>query len=267
MDPFLLLIISAIYAVCVVYLANHYRKKRINITLLLIAFFAFGSIFYFGYYLALTGVLPISSNWDIIFAALTIFGILLLIALVMIGIKELYLLPLLIVSIGLIHIYLVDWARSMTVYLIRYVSYLVTGVFLDNPWLIVFKDVSPTLVSLITTDPFIGVLNSLLDPIPPLIPQAYLTVLPFYMLGLSIPAIILFSFLTWKNRSGRSLGFAIGVIVADINLLLSASGDISASVMIVAAVFFALGIFGVFDKLVLKKEKSTKERSLKAKIK
>jgi hypothetical protein len=107
-----LLTISAISAVPAVYLANHYRKKKQKITLLLIAFFALSSLFYFGYYLDIITVMPIENVMVIPFFALTIFGILLLIAIVMLGIREIYLLPPFIVSIALIHIYIANSAEK-----------------------------------------------------------------------------------------------------------------------------------------------------------
>lgn len=252
----LLLTISAISAVPAVYLANHYLKKRQKITLLLIAFFALSSLFYFGYYLDIITVMPIENVMVIPFFALTVFGILLLIAIVMLGIREIYLLPPFIVSVALIHIYVVDSARTTIIIVLRYVSYVVTGNLVGEPWMIALKALSPVFVSLTNSDPYLGMLSKILDPLTAIIPQAYLPILAFYMIAISTPAIIVFLFLAWKNRSGRSLGFALGIIAVDISSLLGTNQMTHAIIMVAATVLFTLGIFGVLDKLIPKKEKN-----------
>ncbi|MBS7250848.1 MAG: hypothetical protein KIH08_09730 [Candidatus Freyarchaeota archaeon] len=252
----LLLTISVISAVPAVYLANHYLKKKQKITLLLIAFFALSSLFYFGYYLDIITVVPIENVMVIPFFALTIFGILLLIAIVMLGIREIYLLPPFIVAVALIHIYVVDSARTMMIIILQYVSYVVTGNLVGEPWMIALKALSPVFVSLTNSDPYLGILSKILDPLSAIIPQVYIPVLAFYLSVISTPAIIVFLFLAWKNRSGRSLGFALGIIAVDISSLLGTNQMTHAIIMVAATVLFALGIFGVLDKLIPKKEKS-----------
>ncbi|MEX2724691.1 MAG: hypothetical protein Q6367_012445 [Candidatus Freyarchaeota archaeon] len=252
----LLLTISAISAVPAVYLANHYRKRKQKITLLLIAFFTLSSLFYFGYYLDIITVMPIENVMVIPFFALTVFGILLMIAIVMLGIREIYLLPPFIVSVALIHIYVVDSARTTIIIILRYVSYVVTGNLVGEPWMIALKALSPVFVSLTNSDPYLGMLSKILDPLSVIIPQAYLPVLAFYMIAISTPAIIVFLFLAWRNRSGRSLGFALGIIAVDLSSLLGADQMTHAIIMVGATVLFALGVFGVLDKLIPKKEKN-----------
>jgi hypothetical protein len=265
--PSLLIIISAIYAVSAVYLANHYRKKRLNITLLLIAFFAVSSILYFGYYLDIITVLPINNVMVIPFFALTAFGILLLIAIVMIGYKELYLLPPFIAAIGLINIYVAESALTTTINLLQYFSYVATGSFVGETWLVVLTQSSPVVVALINSDPFLTSLNNLLNPLFATSTQTYLSILAIYMLVISAPAIVLFFFLARRNRSGRSLGFALGIIAMDMSALLGLNQVTSAIIMVVAAALFVLGITGVFDKLIPKEEKPKKATSLKARSK
>lgn len=259
----LLLAISSISAVCTVYLANHFRKNRQKITLLLTTFFAGFSLFYFGYYLDIITVMPIGNVMVMPFFALTVFGILLLIAIVMMEVRELYLLPPFIVAVALIHIYVVNSARTIIIGILQYVSYVVTGSLVGESWIIVLKEVSPVFMSLINSDPNLGILAKMLDPLSVIIPQVYVTVLAFYLLVISIPAIIIFLFLAWKNISGRSLGFALGIIAVDISSLLGTNQMTHAIIMVAATLLFALGIFGVLDKLIPKKEKN-QESSVKA---
>ena len=76
---------------------------------------------------------------------------------------------------------------------------------------------------------------------------------------ISAPTILLFYYIAWKNRSGRSLGFALGLTILMVNMFYQrVSPEIQAVVTLVGTIIFALGIFGMLDRLMPKIEESAK---------
>ena len=87
-------------------------------------------------------------------------------------------------------------------------------------------------------------------------------VLAIYLAAIVFPTTILFYILAWKNRSGRSLGFSLGlttnILVGFLTLTSNAPREFADVLMLVSGLFFALGIFGVFDKLMKREQKKSR---------
>lgn len=254
MDLYSLLVLSSsvLPAACMVYLAKHFAERKQTATLLLVIFFAIFAATYVVYYLILVNVLLIDHTTYVLFTALLYFAVILLVGLVMLKIRELYLLPELISAIAIINYNISDSANTLTSNLLQYFSYASTGQFIGQIWfLIPDATYNP---SFLQNLPYYGTILPLLNPLSVVIPDVPETTMGIYLIIISAPTIILFYYLAWKNRSGRSLGFALGLTLLEFNMAFWIAVYIRAVITIIATVIFALGIFGIIDRIAKKED-------------
>ncbi|WXG39924.1 MAG: hypothetical protein WED07_03715 [Candidatus Freyarchaeum deiterrae] len=264
-EPLIYLINSILLAACAVYLVRHYLEKRKILTWLFVLLFVWLASFFFVDFLVVTDVIQLDVIMLSLFAFLIATGIIATIGLVMLGFKSIYLLPTLIVLIIFFYNQTSVSNYNYLVNSIQLLSYLSTGNFLAEPWFIILKDVFPNFFvqRLLVTN----LLNLLFDPIALIFPNSTVLILSIFEGALAVPTTILFYYLAWKNRSGRSLGFALGLTtylilgVITIPPGIVIRGLSGVTLMFAAALFLALGILGVFDKLI------SKENSQKGKEK
>lgn len=243
----LFLIAFALSLTCMIYLARHYVRKRNAVTLLLVVLFAMFSLTYIGYLLITTGISKFDVVTYLFYVSLVDFGVILLIGLVMIKLKELYLLPASIVLIAYFHESILSSNRDLLVRSVQFLSYFNYGQLIGDPWYVILSDQFPGLFPIQYAEIF-GMLFKPLFMSSSFTPTD-INIIGIYFLMISAPTIILFYYLAWKNRSGRSLGFAIGLTVLNLNLVTGVIVEIMTITSFVASIFFALGIFGVFDRI------------------
>lgn len=208
-EPLIYLINSILLAACAVYLVRHYLEKRKILTWLFVLLFVWLASFFFVDFLVVTDVIQLDVIMLSLFAFLIATGIIATIGLVMLGFKSIYLLPTLIVLIIFFYNQTSVSNYNYLVNSIQLLSYLSTGNFLAEPWFIILKDVFPNFFvqRLLVTN----LLNLLFDPIALIFPNSTVLILSIFEGALAVPTTILFYYLAWKNRSGRSLGFALGL--------------------------------------------------------
>lgn len=261
-EPLTYLVIFILFASCTAYLIRHYLKVRENITLLFIAFF--GGVPFFAVFCLL--ILMDVINFDLILAIVYMFlvsiTILAVIGLVMLGIEQLYTLPLFVATLAFFHYSVLASNHVQIISSIQIFSLLYTGELIGSPWYIALKYVFPNILTPSIKNS--AVLNLIFDPLELIFPDISLGAISLYLSVIVLPTIILFYILAWKNRSGRSLGFALGLttylilgalVGAEVLWFRSIEDTIST---FIGSTFFALGILGLLDKLV-KKEKEHKK--------
>jgi len=252
----LLLVTSAVSLACTIYLARHYVRTRNAVTLLLVVFFAMFSLTWLGYFLITTWVLNFDIVTYILYVSLVDFGVILLIGLVMIKLKELYLLPASILLIAYFYDYNLSVARDQIIASIELLSYVNYGRFIGNPLFMILDKLS---AGSLVPPPYVEFFGLLFSPLSIIIPRIDITTIGIFLFIISAPTIILFYYIAWKNRSGRSLGFAVGLTILNLNLFTGLSEEIIATTTLIATVFFALGIFAIFDRILKTKPQETKE--------
>jgi len=260
-EPLAYLITSALSAACAAYLVRRYLKMREKLTWLFIAFFAVLSAFFFCNFLVVEDILQLNMHAMIVLTFLIAAGITSTIGLVMVGVKQLYALPALIVAVALFHQLTVESSIAETRILFEVFSYGFTGQFIGNPWYITLKSIFQNFVPIGQSGSLIPT-NILYDPLVVLIPDEF--PISIYLAAIVIPTTILFYILAWKNRSGRSLGFALGLTTYIImGFGFAFQGNVRSlpgmGLIIIATTFFALGIIGVLDRLMKKKESPKKQ--------
>jgi hypothetical protein len=235
---------------------------RIAVTLLLAVFLAMFSLTWIGYLLITNGVLQFDIVTYMLYVSLVDFGIILLIGLAMIKLKELYLLPAFIVIIAYFSEYSLSSNRDLEISGIQIFSYLNYGHVIGNPLAVFLGFISATPTQIFSYE---EIWDLLFDPLRVVIPRIDITVISIYLLIISAPTIVLFYYIALKNRSGRSLGFATGLIVLNLTLIFGMNEDIVAITTLVATVFFSLGIFGIFDRIAKTKPSETEAVAAKRK--
>lgn len=106
----------------------------------------------------------------------------------------------------------------------------------------------------------IMILNLLFDPLAIILPDTSVSIMSLYLSVMVIPTTVLFYALAWKSRSGKSLGFALGLTSYIIlGILVSVEAiwlrSLADTVLtFIGLTFFALGILGFLDKLMKGKE-------------
>jgi hypothetical protein len=222
--------------------------------LLFVVAFVYLASFYLVVFLAATDVIQLDIIMISLFAFLIATGIVATIGIVMLGFKTIYLLPALIVIIIFFYYQTLESNYTSLLYSARYLSTIAMGYFVGNPWFISIKAAFPNLFVQRLT--YTNLLNLLLDPIAIIFPNPTVSILAFCEGGLAVPTTILFYYLAWKNRSGRSLGFALGIttylILGALTLLPDIVIRVSPGIELtfIATLFFALGILGPLDKLI-----------------
>ena len=248
----LVLLSSVLPAVCMVQLGKLFAKRRQAVTLLLVIFFGMFSGIYIVYYLILIDVLQINITTYVLFTSLLYFAVILLVGLVMLKLKELYLLPVLIATIAIIHYNVLDTSNTLMGNTLQLLSYTFTGQVIGQLWyLIPDKTYDP---SFLQNLPYFETIKPFLNPLSIIIPDVPTATMSIYIMLLSAPTIILFYYIAWKNRSGRSLGFALGLTLLEVNMMYWIPVETHATITITATIVFTLGIFGIIDQIIKKKE-------------
>ncbi|WXG39584.1 MAG: hypothetical protein WED07_01910 [Candidatus Freyarchaeum deiterrae] len=243
----LFLMAFALSLACMIYLARHYVRNRNSITLLLTVFFAMFSLTYIGYLLITTGIIQFDLVTYLLYVSLVDFGVILLIGLAMIKLREAYLLPASIILIGYFHESILSSSRDLLVRIIQFFSYYNYGQLIGNPLYMILSDQFFGLFPIQYAEIFDMLFKPLFEPTS--FTPADINIIGIYLLIISAPTIILFYYLAWKNRSGRSLGFALGITVLNFNLITGVVVEIMTITSLVSMVFIALGIFGIFDRI------------------
>jgi hypothetical protein len=252
----LFLIAFALSLTCMIYLARHYVRKRNAVTLLLVVLFAMFSLTYIGYLLITTRIIQFDVVTYLLYVSLVDFGVILLIGLEMIKLREAVLLPASIILIAYFHESILSANRDLLVRSIQFLSYFNYGQLIGNPWYMILSDQFPGLFPIQYAEIFDTLFKPLFEASS--FTPTDINIMGIYFLLISAPTIILFYYLAWKNRSGRSLGFAIGLTVLNLNLITGVIVEVMTITSFVASIFFALGIFGVFDKVAKTKPQETK---------
>ncbi|MEM2145731.1 MAG: hypothetical protein QW279_10240 [Candidatus Jordarchaeaceae archaeon] len=251
------LTIAITHAICAVYLFRRYLINRENLTLLFVSFFGVMPVFWFVNFLVAAGILDLNLTVTLEYTYLIGATFLAVIGLVLLGIKHIYALPPLLVILAYIQQTQMDSRISETTNLIQVIFLYFTGHFLGDPWFISLKIVYPNLF--LTGQQIVTILNYLYDPLA----RSPIMILGIYLPLIIFPTTILFYILAWKNRSGRSLGFALGLTTFILIGILTASltsapRDLYNVLTLVASAFFILGILGVLDKII-KRESSKRQ--------
>ncbi|MEX2722420.1 MAG: hypothetical protein Q6367_000885 [Candidatus Freyarchaeota archaeon] len=243
MDIFILvrLLIIVILVAIIAYLAHVFIKKREISTLVLLAFF----LVYCSerVYAVLGDSHLIINDWVLeISLGMILSTTALMIPIVMLRFRDFYIFPPL-VGIALIAVNAVSsYYRNLVVYLFNIIFYLMGF----NIWYPVVDLIN----TLYIQNDYIAMLanpvNSLLIPDP-----SYVYLLVSGGL-LAAPSFILFAILAWREKSGKALGFLIGL------LIILSGAAISTDVgylpfEIVGIGIVAAGIFGLIDKYLYKK--------------
>lgn len=248
----LVLLSSVLPAACMIRLAKHFAERKQVVTFLLVIFFGMFSATYIVYYLILIDVLQLDITSYILFTSLLNFAVILLVGLVMLKLRELYLLPVLIVTVAIVHYNILDTANTTLANMLHSLSYSLTGHLIGQEWfLIPSRTYDP---SFLQNLPFFESIKPLLNPLSIVIPDIPIVVMSIYLMILTAPTVILFYYITWKNRSGRSLGFALGLTLLEINMTHWLPIETHTPIILTATIVFALGIFGILDRIIKKRE-------------
>ncbi len=252
----MVLLCSIPTAVCAAYLAKRFFERRQIVTLLIIVYFAMFSATWIGYFLILVDLFQVHPYVYIVFTSLIDFSVVLLVGLAMMEIRELYLLPPYVATIAAIHYSILDYTRTEAYLGIQYLSYITSGQLIGQSWYVISEKFDP---SLLRNLPYFLNIEPFLDPLNVMYPPTPIIAMGIYIMLISAPTILLFYYIAWKNRSGRSLGFALGLTILMVNMFYQrVSPEIQAVVTLVGTIIFALGIFGMLDRLMPKIEESAK---------
>nr|MDO8062615.1 hypothetical protein [Candidatus Freyrarchaeum guaymaensis] len=253
-EPIMYLVFAAVLGSCTAKLAKRYMETREKLTLLFITYFAFMTIIPLVDFLILMDVITLNILYATAFLALIVVCFVAVIGIVLLGIKELYLLPLVLAVAGLFHYAIANINYTITLTITQIALY-TAG--MGNPWYIAIKAAFPNLFTAGQT--ITGIMNRLFDPAREILGNSPLVTLAIYESVVEVPTAIVFYYLAWANKSGRSLGFALylttltiwGILVSTI---VETRSPMSLAITLVSFIFLALGIFGVLDRLI-KKEK------------
>lgn len=228
-------------AAIIVYLFNVYVKQREKVTLVLLAFFSVYMLervyaFLEEFNLIITSwVTEISMGMILSATALAI-------PIAVMKLRELYVFPP-VVGIALVAVNVVSsYSRELIVYLFNIIFYL-TGFNLWYPYIDLINRVylHNSYIAL-----FANPVNVLLIP-----DQSYSYLLISGVL-LAVPAFIMFIILTWREKSGKALGFLLGLIIISVGAAFSADQPYIPFELIGISIV-GLGIFGLIDKYLFKK--------------
>ncbi|MEM1658800.1 MAG: hypothetical protein QXK94_07200 [Candidatus Jordarchaeales archaeon] len=112
----------------------------------------------------------------------------------LLGVKQVYLLPAIIVLVALLHYNYGSVTYSLTMILVRSYLYMAG---MGNPWFIILKTVFPNFLS--PNQQVAIMINLLLDPAEILVTNTPLITLSMYDSAIGIPTMILFT--TWHGRT------------------------------------------------------------------
>ncbi len=243
----LVILVFAVLIIIIVYLVRVYWKQREKATLTLIAFFLIYGIergyAAFGEPRVITTQWFIEINLGMILAAAA-----LLIPIVLMKIRELYIFPPL-VGAALVAVNTISsFYRTTIVNLVNCIFYL-SGY---NLW----KPVLDWINIIYLRNNYVSVLANPVSTL--LIPDLSYYYLIVSGIILALPALILFTIIAWREKSGKALGFVLGLIIIFIG------GALSGGHALVYIVFEATGISilglaitGLIDKYLLHKRTET----------
>nr|MDO8082497.1 hypothetical protein [Candidatus Freyarchaeota archaeon] len=179
----------------------------------------------------------------------------------MLGYRAIYLLPAVVVLIAFI-LYLnllSSYNNNIISFQIFWITF--TGHFLGDPWFITLKNLFPNAFG--QRNPIVMLLDLFYDPTPLVLFNPPIIVLSLCEIAIAIPTTIIFYYLAWTNRSGRSLGFALFITMLILWGFMAAEGIDARSLpvlslLLLANMFLALGIFGIYDRLMKKEPKKSR---------
>lgn len=257
-EPLTCLVVSVLFAALAVYLVKRYFETRQNFTLLFIALFAEIVLFTSVAFLVVTDIL----NYDVLpilnYMFLVSATIVAVIGLVMLEVKSFYTLPLFVAALALLNYNILNSNYTQVVYLIQILSYAYTRQFIGNPLFITLKIMFPNIAPASQTTSII--LNLLFNPLSIIFSNNATGIMDLYIAAIAIPTTVLFYILAWRNKSGRPLGFALGLTTYIVMGFLTNTdliGFRSLAMMVLILIglaFFAAGVLGLFDKLTKRKE-------------
>lgn len=224
------------------YLTKVFVEKREKVTIILISFFV--AYLLERIYAFLGELKIITGSWVVeISIGMALSATALAIPVSIMRIRELYLFPP-VVGTTLIVVNMVSsYSRQLIAYLFNVIFYL-TGF---NIW---YPTIDLINRMYFENNEYIAILANPVDTL--LIPDQSYKYL--YMSGilLAAPAFILFAVLTWRERSGKALGFIIGLITIAVGASVAIE-EAYAPFELLGISIMALGIFGLIDKYLFKK--------------
>nr|MDO8075555.1 hypothetical protein [Candidatus Freyarchaeota archaeon] len=238
----LVLVVFGVLALIIGYLVKVYWERKEKTTLVLLAFFLAYSTERL--YAGLGEPRIILTHWVVeIDLGMIIAATALMIPIAIMKIRELYLFPPL-VGTALVAVNTVSsFYRTTIVNLVNCIFYL-AGYNLWNPLLdwVNFRYLRNDYVAVISNP--VNVL---------LIPDLSYLYLIISGLILSLPTLILFSVIAWRERSGKALGFVLGLIIILIGGALSGGHALIYIIFEVTGIsIIGVGITGLIDKYVYK---------------
>ncbi|MFB0562149.1 MAG: hypothetical protein ACETWM_13180 [Candidatus Lokiarchaeia archaeon] len=243
MDLFLVLrvVIIAVLVLISAYLVNVYTKQREKATLALLAFFLVYLLE--RVYAVLGEPYIIITSWVVeISIGMILSATALLIPIVMMRLRDFYIFPPL-VGIALVAVNAISsYYRDLIVYLFNSIFYLM-GLDIWYPTLDLIN-------SVYIQNDYIALLANPVNIL--FIPDLSYTYLLISGILLALPAFMLFAILAWREKSGKALGFLIGLIIIFAGAAYSANqGYIPFE--LIGICIIGVGIFGLIDKYVYKK--------------
>ncbi len=234
-------VIITVLVTIIAYLVNVYSKQREVATLTLLAFF----LAYLAerVYAVLGEPHIIVTNWVVeISIGMVLSATALLIPIVMMRLRDFYIFPPL-VGIALIAVNAVtSYYRNLIVQLYNIIFYLMGF----NIWYPALDLINRVYIQ----NDYIALFANPVDVL--LIPDLSYTYLLISGILLALPAFILFAILAWREKSGKALGFFIGLIIIFAGATVSANqGYIPFE--LIGICILAAGIFGLIDKYVYRK--------------
>ncbi|MBS7251605.1 MAG: hypothetical protein KIH08_13605 [Candidatus Freyarchaeota archaeon] len=242
----LVIVVFAVLITTIGYLVRVYWKQREKATLTLIAFFLIYGIE--RGYAGLGEPRIITTQWFIeINLGMILASAALLIPIVLLKIREFYTFPPL-VGAALVAINTISsFHRTTIVNLVNYIFYL-SGY---NLWKPILEGINTLYFRNNYIAAFANPVNSLLIP-----DTSYFYLIVSGIL-LALPALILFTIIAWRQKSGKALGFVLGLIIIFIGGALSGGHALVYIVFEVTGIsILGAGITGLIDKYILKKPKT-----------
>lgn len=252
-EPILYVLHAIVLGSCTVQLTRRYVETREKLTLLFVTYFVFMTLISIISVLLLMDIVTLDLLQTMALLALITTGLVATIGVVLLGFKQIYLLPAIVVLVALFQYASGSATYNLTMLLVRTYMYM-SG--MGNPWFIALKSAFPNFLS--PNQQSAVMVNLFLDPAEVILMNIPLITLSMYESAIGIPTTILFYYLAWSNKSGRSLGFALYLTILIIwgflvsSLIIETRSLVSLIITLVSFIFLALGVFGVLDKVMPK---------------
>ncbi len=253
-EPVMYTLHAIVLGLCALQLARRYVETRERLTLLFVAYFSFMTVISVTDLLLVMDVIMVDLLETMALLALITTGLVATIGVVLLGYKQIYLLPAMVVLIAFLQYIPANAIYDLALTITRTYMYM-NGV--GNPWFITLKSVFPNFLS--PNQQVAIMVNLFLDPAKVLLRDTPLITLSMYESVIGVPTMVLFYYLALANRSGRSLGFALylttltiwGILVS--SLIIESRSLISLLITLLSFIFLALGVFGILDKTMPKR--------------